>query len=90
MRSVNETADIASAEIQVTEDYRENDIVIRKISIIDKNGNLVPNADTRFDIPKEWGILLGASNGNPTDHTAGKAGYVNTFHGLAQVITRDI
>lgn len=90
MRSVNETADAASARIQVTEDFRENDIVIRKIALIDKNDNLVPNADTRFDIPKEWGILLGASNGNPTDHTAGKAGYVNIFHGLAQVITRDI
>ena len=87
-REVNETADKKSARLEVTEDYREGNIVIRKIALLDKNRNLVPNADVRFDIPKEWGELLGASNGNPSDHTSGKAGYVNAFHGLAQVITR--
>lgn len=90
MRSANETADASSARIQVDEEFREDDIVIRKISLVDKNGNIVPNADVRFDIPAEWGLLLGASNGNPTDHTAGKAGFVYTFHGLAQVITKEM
>ncbi len=89
MRSVNETADSSSARIEVTKEYRENDIVIRKIALLDKNGNTVTDADVRFDIPDEWGLLYGASNGNPTDHTAGKAGYVYTFHGLAQVITKE-
>ncbi len=89
MRSVNETADGPSAQINVTEEYRENDIVIRKLSLLDKYGNIVSDADVRFDIPSEWGLLLGASNGNPTDHTAGGAGYVYTFHGLAQVITKE-
>ena len=88
MKTVNETADRDSAQLKITEEYRENGIIIKKIALLDKNGNLVPNADVRFDIPKEWGELLGASNGDPTDHTAGKVGYVNTFHGLAQVIVR--
>ena len=78
-----------SARLGVTEDYRENDLVIRKLELSDKNGNLVTNADVRFDIPSEWGTLLGASNGDPSDHTGGKAGFVSTFHGLAQVITRE-
>ncbi len=89
MRKVNETAETLSARLVVTEDYRENDLVIRKLELSDKNGNLVTNADVRFDIPPEWGTLLGASNGDPSDHTGGKAGFVSTFHGLAQVITRE-
>ena len=43
--------------------------------------------DSHFYL-NEFGELLGASNGNPTDHTPGKAGFVNTFHGLAQIIVR--
>ena len=88
-RTVNETADKDSAKLVITEDYRDGNIVIRKLSLLDKNGNIVPNSDIRFDIPKEWGELLGASNGNPSDHTPGKAGYVYTFHGLAQVIVKE-
>jgi beta-galactosidase len=89
MRSINKTSDASTARLQITEDYRENDIVIRKLELLDAKGTPVTNADVKFDIPLEWGELLGASNGNPTDHTAGKAGYVNTFHGLAQVIVRE-
>ncbi|MCR5101729.1 MAG: DUF4982 domain-containing protein [Butyrivibrio sp.] len=88
-RQVNETADNSTAALEVTEDYRENDIVIRKLKLVDKNGIQVKNADIRFRIPEEWGTLLGASNGNPSDHTPGKAGYVSTFHGLAQVIVKE-
>ena len=88
-RTVNETADKETAKLSITEDYREGNIVIREISLLDKNGNVVPNSDTRFSIPKEWGELMGASNGDPSDHTPGKAGYVNTFHGLAQVIVEE-
>ncbi len=88
-RCNNETADDSSTKVMIVEDYRENDVVIRKIELVDKNGVRVKNSDIRFDIPYEWGELLGASNGNPTDHTPGKAGYVNTFHGLAQVIVRE-
>lgn len=88
MHAVNETADAMAARLVVTEDYKENDLVIRKLSLVDNKGNLVTDADIRVDIHSEWGTLLGASNGNPSDHTGGKAGFVNTFHGLAQVITR--
>ena len=87
-RCVNSTCDRESARLEITDEYCENDIVIKKLKLVDKNGNLVPNADVRFDIPGEFGELLGASNGNPTDHTPGKAGFVNTFHGLAQIIVR--
>ena len=87
-RCVNSTCDRESARLEITDEYCENDIVIKNIKLVDKNGNLGPNADVRFDIPGEFGELLGASNGNPTDHTPGKAGFVNTFHGLAQIIVR--
>mgnify|MGYP002856260199 CR=1 FL=1 len=88
MRKENVTSDPSSAELSITEDYSEGDVIIRKLALLDKNNNLVTGADIRFDIPSEYGELLGASNGDPSDHTPGKAGYVNTFHGLAQVITR--
>ncbi len=89
MRQVNVTGDAASAQLVITEDYRENDVVIRKLAVQDREGHPVPHADRRFDIPAEWGELLGASNGDPSDHTPGSAGFVNTFHGLAQVIVRE-
>ncbi|MBQ3790268.1 MAG: DUF4982 domain-containing protein, partial [Lachnospiraceae bacterium] len=89
MRQVNVTGDISSAQLVITEDYRENDVVIRKLAVQDREGHPVPHADHRFDIPAEWGELLGASNGDPSDHTPGRAGFVSTFHGLAQVIVRE-
>ncbi len=88
-REVNTTADQSTARLVISEDYRDGNIVIKKLALCDKEGRLVPNADVRFDIPPGWGELLGASNGDPSDHTPGKAGYVNTFHGLAQVIVRE-
>lgn len=88
MRSSLKTAG-KERRLQITEEYRENDIVIRRLAVTDEAGNVVPGDDREFVIPAEWGTLLGASNGDPSDHTPGKCGRVRTFHGLAQVIVKE-
>ena len=85
MREVQKTA-TKKTVLSVEEEYKEGAITIRRIAVRDENGNVVPTEDHEFTIPREWGTLLGASNGDPSDHNKGKVKSIRTFKGLAQVI----
>lgn len=79
----------SQTQIKVVQEYRENDIVVYRVELRDEMGNIVPDRDREYTIPEEYGILLGASNGNPSDHTPGSSRRRSTFHGLLQFIVRE-
>ena len=58
-----------------------------KVEIVDKDGNVCPNADNlvKFKIEGE-GYIAGVGNGNPISHEDFKANERKAFHGLALVI----
>jgi len=74
--------------LKVEQEYRENDIVVYRLSVRDENGNIVPNRDLEYEVPQEMGEILGMANGNPTYHADAGNRRIETFHGLAQVIVR--
>ena len=74
--------------LKVEQEYRENDIVVYRLSVRDENGNIVPNRDLEYEVPQEMGEILGMANGNPTYHADVRSRRIETFHGLAQVIVR--
>jgi beta-galactosidase len=59
-----------------------------KIEILDKDGNLVPDAANSVQLTIEGGTLLGLDNGNPVDHTSMKSSRRNVFNGLALAIVQ--
>lgn len=64
------------------------DTMIFNISILDKNGRLVPDADNKLSFEITGGILLGTGNGNPGDHDSEKTNERRAFNGLCQVLAR--
>lgn len=62
---------------------------IIKISILDKEGNIVPTANNplSFHICGA-GTLLGTGNGNPGDHDSEKLPVRNAYHGLCELLIR--
>jgi beta-galactosidase len=61
-----------------------SDVALVKIEVVDKNGNLVPDAANRVELSVDGpGSLAGMDNGDPKDHTPMKRGGRNVFHGLA-------
>jgi beta-galactosidase len=59
------------------------DLSFVEVRIVDKDGNLCPNADhlIRFGIEGP-GVIAGVDNGDPTSHEAFKATQHKAFHGL--------
>lgn len=70
-------------------DYLENDIAVMKVEIQDADGLIVPDAcnGLTFKITGN-GTLLGASNGDPSDHTPVHSYKRKAFNGLAQAILK--
>lgn len=64
------------------------DVVQVEISLIDAQGNLVPNQDCLVTLSVEGGELLGMDNGRADDHTPYRSGYRETYGGLAYAIVR--
>lgn len=65
------------------------DLSYVEVQIVDKDGNLCPNADNMvlFDI-KGPGVIAGVDNGDPTSHEPFKAAKHKAFHGLCLAVIK--
>jgi beta-galactosidase len=82
------------AKIELTADRKTikangKDLSFITVKILDKDGNVVPNADNKvnFKINGE-AFLAGVDNGDPISHDSFKANYRKAFHGLALAIVQ--
>jgi len=65
------------------------DLSFITVKILDKNGNLVPNADNRVDFKINGpGFIAGVDNGDEVSHDPFKANYRKAFNGLALAIVQ--
>ncbi|MBW4889141.1 DUF4982 domain-containing protein [Mucilaginibacter sp. HMF5004] len=64
-----------------------SDLAFITVKVLDKDGNIVPNADNKitFKINGE-AFLAGVDNGDPINHDSFKADWRKAFHGLALAI----
>ena len=70
-----------------------NDVAVINIKAVDKNGNIVPDADNKLYFYVENGKVTGIGNGNPSaqepdQFKSGDVAYRKLFHGLAQLIIK--
>jgi beta-galactosidase len=65
------------------------DLSFITVKVLDKDGNIVPNADNtiNFKINGE-AVLAGVDNGDPINHDSFKADWRKAFHGLALAIIK--
>ena len=57
------------------------------VKILDKDGNIVPDADNKVNFKVNGGAFIaGVDNGDPVSHDPFKASYRKAFHGLALAI----
>lgn len=64
------------------------DTAIVNVSILDKNGTVVPTADNEICFEVEGGKFIGTGNGNPGDHSSEKLPVRCVFNGLCQMLVR--
>lgn len=65
------------------------DLSFITVKILDKDGNLVPNADNRVDFKINGpGFIAGVDNGDEVSHDPFKASYRKAFNGLALAIVQ--
>ena len=80
------------ASIQLSPDRRTlhtdgEDTVVVPVSVVDKDGRVVPDADNRVTFQLSGGgRILGVGNGNPADHDTDKADNRKAFHGRCIVV----
>jgi len=84
----------APAKIELVADRSQikadgKDLSFVTVKILDKDGNVVPNADNKvsFKINGE-GFIASVDNGDPVSHDPFKADYRKAFHGLALAIVQ--
>jgi beta-galactosidase len=84
----------APAKIELVADRKNikadgKDLSFITVKILDKDGNLVPNADNlvNFKINGD-AFIAGVDNGDEVSHDPFKADYRNAFHGLALAIVQ--
>ena len=66
-----------------------SDLSFITVKILDKDGNVVPNADNKVSFKIEGeATLAGVDNGDPVNHDSFKADWRNAFHGLALAIVQ--
>ena len=66
-----------------------NDVAIVNISIKDRKGRVVPNADNLIKFHIEGpGKIIGTGNGNPSSHEPDKANQRKAFNGYCQVLVQ--
>jgi beta-galactosidase len=65
------------------------DLSFITVKILDKSGNVVPNADNlvNFKLSGE-AFIAGVDNGDPVTHDSFKVSYRKAFHGLALAIVQ--
>jgi beta-galactosidase len=82
----------APARIELTVDRKlikadGNDLSFVTVRILDKAGNMVPDADNQVNFSLQGkGIIASVDNGDPVSHDPFKANYRKAFHGLALAI----
>lgn len=84
----------APAKIQLIADRKSihadgNDLSFITVKVLDKNGNIVPDADNliKFNVKGE-GYIAGVDNGSQTSMEPFKANYRKAFHGMCLLIVR--
>lgn len=66
-----------------------SDLSFITVKILDKDGNVVPNADNKVSFKIEGeATLAGVDNGDPVNHDSFKADWRTAFHGLALAIVQ--
>ncbi len=82
------------AKIELTADRKNikadgKDLSFITVKILDKDGNVVPNADNRVNFKINGaGFIASVDNGDPVSHDPFKADYRKAFHGLALAIVQ--
>jgi beta-galactosidase len=65
------------------------DLSYVEVRIVDKNGNLCPNADNLITFALEGpGAVAGVDNGDPTSHEPFQATQRKAFHGLCLAVIK--
>ena len=65
------------------------DLSFITVKILDKDGNVVPDADNKVDFKLNGNAFIaGVDNGDPVSHDPFKADYRKAFHGLALAIVQ--
>jgi beta-galactosidase len=92
IKSIKTTGSVEKVKIipdrpEITAD--RNDLAYLTIELVDKNGSMVPNAETnvRFSVDGEAEIAA-VGNGNPREPKSFQSDNCNTFHGRCLVILR--
>jgi beta-galactosidase len=84
----------AAAKIELVADRKTidadgKDLSFITVKVLDKDGNLVPNADNRINFKINGdAFIAGVDNGDPTNLDPFKADYRKAFHGLALAIVQ--
>jgi beta-galactosidase len=68
----------------------DRDLSFIKVSIVDKDGNVCPNADPelQFTVTGDAATIAGLDNGDPTNHEFFQGTQHKAFHGLALAILK--
>jgi beta-galactosidase len=80
------------AKIELVADHKTisadgRDLSFVTVKILDKDGNIVPDADNKVDFKVTGtGFVASVDNGDPVSHDPFKASYRKAFHGLALAI----
>lgn len=84
----------APAKIELIADRKNikadgNDLSFITVKILDKDGNIVPDADNKVDFKVNGeAFIAGVDNGDPVTHDPFKANWRKAFHGLALAIVQ--
>jgi beta-galactosidase len=81
----NSFGDVATLDVKA-ESFGE--LVFYEISALDKDGNIVENANTRVNVSVTGGELLGLDNGDSTDYDQYKSESRRLFNGKLTAIAR--
>lgn len=82
------------AKIELVADRKQikadgKDLSFITVKILDKNGNMVPDADNKVNFKLNGNAFIaGVDNGDPVSHDPFKADYRKAFHGLALAVVQ--
>jgi beta-galactosidase len=81
------------AKIQLIADRKTitadgKDLSFITVNILDKDGNIVPDADNRIKFTISGGTLASVDNGNPVSHDSFRADNTKAFHGKALAVVK--
>jgi beta-galactosidase len=91
---IEKTAGAAARIVAVADRARiaagERDLSFIKVSILDKDGNLCPDADPelQFELTGQAATIAGLDDGDPTNHESFQGTQHKAFHGLALAILK--